>query len=96
MDINKIIETYLNAKQEETDAKKRAAAMKDLILQHAGDADNFTTDLYTVIIKASTSTRLDTTALYKDFPDIKETYGKTSTSKTVDAVRTASAEKKSA
>ena len=96
MDINKAIEIYLQAKQDETSAKKRAAAMKDLILQHAGDADNFTTDLYTVIIKTSTSMRLDTTALYKDFPDIKETYGKTSTSKTVDAVMTADVEKKSA
>ena len=96
MSINEIITSYLDAKQAETDAKKRAAAMKDLILQHAGDADNFTTDLYTVIIKTSTSMRLDTTALYKDFPDIKETYGKTSTSKTVDAVRTADVEKKSA
>lgn len=96
MSINEIITSYLDAKQAETDAKKRAAAMKNLILQHAGDADNFSTDLYTVIIKTSTSMRLDTTSLYKDFPDIKETYGKTSTSKTVDAVRTADVEKKSA
>ena len=96
MNINEIIASYLQAKQDETDAKRRAAAMKELILQHAGALDNFTTDTYTVIIKTSTSTRLDTTSLYKDFPDIKETYGKTSTSKTVDAVRTASAEKKSA
>lgn len=96
MSINEIITCYLDAKQAETAAKKRAAAMKELILQHAGDADNFTTDVYTVIIKASTSTRLDTVALYKDFPDIKDTYGKTTTSKTVDAVVTADAEKKSA
>jgi len=96
MDINKAIEIYLQAKHDESDAKKRASDAKDFILQHAGDADNFTTDMYTVIIKTSTSTRLDTTALYKDFPDIKETYGKTSTSKTVDAVRTADVEKKSA
>ena len=96
MSINEIITSYLDAKQAETDAKKRAAAMKELILQHAGDADNFTTNVYTVIIKASTSLRLDTTALYKDFPDIKETYGKTLTSRTVDAVRTASAEGKTA
>lgn len=96
MNMNDIITSYLQAKQAEADAKKRAAAMKEIILQHAGDADNFTTDVYTVIIKTTTSSRLDTTALYKDFPDIKETYGKTSTSKTVDAVITADAEKKSA
>lgn len=96
MNINDIITSYLQAKQAETDAKKRAAAMKELILQHAGDADNFSTDVYTVIIKTTTSSRLDTAALYKDFPDIKNTYGKTTTSKTVDAVVTADAEKKSA
>ena len=96
MNINDIITSYLQAKQAETDAKKRAAAMKELILQHAGDADNFTTDVYTVIIKTTTSSRLDTATLYKDFPDIKNTYGKTTTSKTVDAVVTADAEKKSA
>ena len=94
MSINEIIAAYLQAKQAEADAKKRAAAMKELILQHAGNADNFTTDVYTVVIKTTTSSRLDTTALYKDFPDIKDTYGKTTTSKTVDAVVTADAEKK--
>jgi len=96
MSINDIITSYLQAKQAEADAKKRAAAMKELILQHAGDADNFTTDVYTVIVKTTTSCRLDTSTLYKDFPDIKDTYGKTTTSKTVDAVITAEAEKKSA
>jgi len=96
MDINTIIATYLQAKEAESAAKKQAAAMKELILQRAGDADNFTTDVYTVIIKTTASTRLDTSALYKDFPDIKDTYGKTTTSKTVDAVVTADAKKKSA
>ena len=94
MNINEIITSYLQAKQAEADAKKRAAAMKDLILQYAGAADNFTTDVYTVVIKTTTSSRLDTDALYKDFPDIKETYGKTTTSKTVNAVVTADAGKK--
>jgi len=96
MDINTIITSYLQAKQAEADAKKRAAAMKELIIQHAGGADNFTTDVYTVIVKTTASIRLDTAALYKDFPDIKDTYGKTTTSKTIDAVITADAEKKSA
>lgn len=96
MDINTIITNYLQAKQQETDAKKRAAAMKELIVQHAGNADNFTTDVYTVIIKTTTSTRLDTSALYADFPDIKETYGKTTTSTSVDAVITADVSTKTA
>lgn len=96
MDINTIIAEYLKAKQDELTAKKRAAAMKELILNHAKGADNFKTDIYTVIVKTTTASRLDTTALYKDFPDIKETYGKITTSKTVDAVITADAEKASA
>ena len=96
MDINTIIADYIKAKQEENDAKKRAGLMKDMILQYAGDNDNFTTDVFTVVIKTTTSSRLDTATLYKDFPDIKETYGKTTTSKTVNAVVTADANKKSA
>lgn len=96
MDINTIITNYLQAKQAETEAKKRAEAMKALILEHAKEADNFTTDVYTVVIKTSSSVRLDTATLYKDFPDIKNTYGKITTSKTVNAVVTADTEKKSA
>lgn len=91
MNINTIISDYLQAKQQEAEAKKRAAALKDLILQHAGDADNFTTDEFTVIIKKSVSVRLDTDALYKDFPDIKDTYGRESVSRSVTAVVTAPA-----
>ena len=96
MTINEIITAYLAAKEEETAAKKRAAAMKELILAHAGGQDNFRTDIYTVVIKATESVRLDTARLYADFPDIKNEYGKASTSKTVNAVRTADEDSKTA
>lgn len=96
MDINTIITSYLQEKATEAAAKKRAAAMKELIIQHAGNADNFTTDVYTVVIKTTTSSRLDTAALYHDFPDIKSVYEKQTTSKTITAVVTADAVKKSA
>jgi len=96
MSINDIIAAYNAAKEQEKQAKKRAEEMKDLILAHAGGADNFTTDIYTVVIKTTTSSRLDTTALYKDFPDIKETYGRTTESKSITAVATAGAAKKTA
>jgi len=96
MSINDIIAAYNAAKEQEKQAKKRAEEMKDLILSHAGNADNFTTDIYTVVIKTTTSSRLDTTALYKDFPDIKETYGRTTESKSITAVATADAAKKTA
>ena len=96
MSINEIIAEYIAAKDAENSAKKRAANMKALILDYAKDADNFTTEEYTVVIKSTPATRLDTDALYRDFPDIKETYGKTTVSKTVNAVPTANAQKKSA
>lgn len=96
MDINKIIAEYNLAKEQETAAKKRAADMKKMILDYAGAADNFITDVYTVVIKTNVSCRLDTDKLYTDFPDIKSEYGKSTTSKTVTAVLTAAADKKSA
>ena len=96
MGINEIIAAYIQEKETEAAAKKRAAAMKALLIDYAGGRDNFSTDVYTVVIKTSASTRLDTENLYKDFPDIKETYGKTTTSTTVTAVVTADAEKKTA
>lgn len=96
MDINAIIADYIAAKEAERDAKKRAEAMKKAILQHAGDAETFTTDVYNVIIKRTASERLDTDALYKDFPDIKNTYGKITTSTSIDAAPIAAAGRKSA
>ena len=96
MSINEIIAAYIAAKAEETSAKKRAAAMKELILQHASGKDNFTTDVYTVVIKTTSSIRLDTDSLYKDFPDIKETYGKVTVSRSLDAHALQAAEGKTA
>lgn len=93
MGINEIIAAYIQEKETETAAKKRAAAMKSLLLEYAGGRDNFTTDVYTVIVKTSTSCRLDTSALLLDFPDIKDVYGKDTTSTTITAVVTADAEK---
>lgn len=96
MDINSIISEMLRAKEEEAAAKKRADTMKKLLLAHVGDAELYQTDVYTVFVKTTASTRLDTAALYADFPDIKETYGKTTVSKTVSAVVTADAGKQPA
>ena len=96
MSINETVAAYLEAKEAESAAKKRADLLKKVILEHAGNNDSFTTDEYTVIIKTTPSLKLDTAALYKDFPDIKETYGKTTVSKTVTAARTPAAEKASA
>lgn len=96
MSINEIITTYIEEKANESAAKKRAEAMKKLILQHAGSADSFQTDIYTVIIKTTSSIRLDTDSLYKDFPDIKNDYGKVTTSRTISAAVTGAAGQKTA
>lgn len=89
MDINSIIAAYMAAKQQESDAKKRAAELKTMIVNHAAGKGTFTTSDYNVIIKTTTSSRLDTESLYRDFPDIKKDYGKTTTSTSVDIAKTA-------
>lgn len=84
MTINEIISAYLSAKEAEREAKKQADAMKDLIMSAMENNPLLETDLYTVFAKLTESTRLDTKALYKDFPDIKKDYGKTVTSVSLD------------
>lgn len=96
MDINTIIFEYLKAKEEKAAAEKREKAFKALLIDHAKGRDNFTTDIFTVIVKTTMSSRLDTAALYKDFPDIKSVYEKQTTSTTVTAVYTDNAEQKTA
>ena len=80
MSINEIISAYVSACEEEKRAKKRAEEMKKLILSTMGNNPIFETDLYSVILNKTVSSRIDTKALYADFPDIKETYGKQSIS----------------
>ena len=83
MTIKEAIETYNREKTIESEAKKKAEAAKKFILSFMGDNENIVTDAYTVTLKKTSSFRLDTEALYKDFPDIKETYGKTTVSKSL-------------
>ena len=85
MTLNEAIETYTRESAKASAAKKAADAAKKIILAHAGDSDEITTDAWTVYVKRTTSTRLDTDALYRDFPDIKEDYGKTTVSTSLDA-----------
>lgn len=83
MSKNEILAAYIAATEAEKAAKKQAEAMKNLILEFMGSAAALETDLYSVIIKETETVRLDTKALYKDFPDIKKDYGKTSISRSV-------------
>ena len=97
MNLNEIIATYTAAKAAESAAKKQADAMKKLILSAAGEnADAIRTDIYTVLIKKTESVRLNTEALYHDFPDIKAEYGKLSTTTTLNVIETASIETRTA
>jgi len=83
MSIDEIITAYIEAKETEAAAKKRAASMKALIIEFAAGAETFETDVFTVIMKKTTSVRLDTAALYRDFPDVKSVYEKRTESVTV-------------
>lgn len=83
MSKNEIIAAYIAATEAEKAAKKQAETLKAAILEFMGPALALETDLYSIIIKETETTRLDTKALYKDFPDIKNDYGKTSLSRSV-------------
>ena len=84
MTLNEAIETYTRESAKASAARKAADAAKKFILASAGDGDKVTTDAWIVYIKRTESIRLDTDALYNDFPDIKETYGKTTISTSLD------------
>jgi len=96
MTLNQAIETYLQQDAAAKTAAKAAKAAKEIILAAAGTLDTITTDIYTVYVKESMSSTLDTRALYKDFPDIKNTYGKTTVSRSIDVHENAAAAVKTA
>lgn len=80
MTANEIICAYMAAQEQKRIAEKKADEMKKLIVSMMGSAPIFETDLYCVIPKRTEKTIIDTKALCKDFPDIKEEYGKQSVS----------------
>lgn len=80
MTANEIIFAYMAAQEQKRIAEKKADEMKKLIVSMMGSAPIFETDLYCVIPKRTEKTIIDTKALCKDFPDIKEEYGKPSVS----------------
>jgi len=77
MTTNEIIAAYLAAKEAEKQAKKEKEKLQAMILDAAGDADFFETDAYRIMIDTRTRTSIDTDAVYKDFPEFKDVYGKT-------------------
>lgn len=56
-------------------------AITDAIKAHMGDSETLLSGPYKVTYKPVTTTRLDTTALKKDLPDIAARYSKTTTTR---------------
>ena len=77
MSTNEIIAAYIAAKEAEKQAKKEKDRLQALILDAAGGADFFETDAYRIMIDTRARTSIDTEAVYKDFPEFKDVYGKT-------------------
>ena len=96
MTINEAIKTYTEQNAIASAAKKAAEQAKKFILSAMGNESELKTDSFIVYLKKTSSTRLDTESLYRDFPDIKETYGKESVSKSIDVHKLAKEESKTA
>lgn len=69
----------LKRMQEELNAE--IDAIQDEIKAHMGTSEILLSGPYKVTYKPVTSTRIDTTALKKDLPDIAAKYSKTSTTR---------------
>lgn len=63
------------------EAQAAADALKDRIKAHMGDSDTLIAGPYKVTWKAVTTSRIDSKALAKDYPEIASEYTKTSTSR---------------
>lgn len=69
----------LRRMQEELSAE--IEALTDLIKNHMGDQELLLAGPYKVTWKPVTTTRIDTTALKKELPDIAERFSKTTTTR---------------
>ena len=98
MDINEKITLYMQEKEKENAAKKAADALKESIIAAMGDNKTLVTDAYSVILKETKSTRLDSKKLYAEFGEkqVKELYGKETISRSLDIAARENAEKASA
>lgn len=92
MTIDEMITGYLAAKEAEKQAKKEKERLQALILDKIGKTDFFETDAYRIMIDVRSRTGIDTEAVYRDFPEFKDVYGKT-TEYTVLTVKAKSAAK---
>lgn len=83
MDINNIIRAYMETVENRKAMEKQEENLKKMIYDFMGENTFAETDCYFLTVKETATTRLDTKALYKDFPDMKDVYGKTSMSKSL-------------
>ena len=83
MEINSIIHAYMETVENRKAMEKQEENLKKMIYDFMGENTFAETGFYFMTIKETATTRLDTKALYKDFPDMKEVYGKTSISKSL-------------
>lgn len=63
------------------EAQAAAEALKDQIKSYMGDSELLTAGPYKVSWKPVTTSRIDTTAIKKDLPDIAAQYTKTTTTR---------------
>jgi len=86
MSIEKMVNEYLIEKENEKKAKERKDFLKKSILEYAKDNNFFETLEHNITIEEKTQKRLDTKALYTDFPDIKKEYEKITSYKDITIV----------
>lgn len=96
MDINTAAAAYMAAKEKERAAKKAAEAARAELIAAAGGRDVLTTDEYIITFTHKPRTIIDTVALYRDFPDLKNAYGRSSDSVSVDVKQYAADQQKTA
>lgn len=63
------------------EAQAAADALKDKVKAYMGDSEILTAGPFKVTWKAVTTSRIDSKALSKDYPELAEQYTKTSTSR---------------
>jgi len=83
MNINEIMKELAQWQRIQEEAAEAVEALKDKIKEHmtAAGVDTLTGDEHKATYKTVTSSRIDTTALKKDLPDVANKYTKTTETK---------------
>lgn len=81
--INEIVARFETVRAMKAAAEKEEKQLRAELLRYAAGRSVFETEGFTVMIKTTSRVTLDTAALYKDFPDMRDVYGRTSTTTTV-------------